>query len=62
VRDLQALRGWRVLLAAGRRYDREDLDAQVRAYDRHFHSSFYRDTIGTIASVAQSGYQSNLRR
>jgi 2-phospho-L-lactate guanylyltransferase (CobY/MobA/RfbA family) len=62
VRDLQALRRWRVLIAAGRRYDRPELDAQARAYDRHFHSSFYRNTMGAIASVAQGGYQSNLRR
>jgi hypothetical protein len=59
VQDLKALRGWRVLIADGRRYDRQALERQLRSYDRHFHSSLYRNVFGAIVRLVEGRFQSS---
>jgi len=49
---LSALREWRIVFAAGRRYDRETLERWVDDYRQHFHSWFQRHIMGTVTALA----------
>ncbi len=57
-KDLRALRGWRIEIADGRRYDRAKVDGWVNRYRRHFHSWLYRTVMNTVAALALGSYQS----
>lgn len=58
--ELSAIREWRVLFAAGRRYDRVTVDAWVERYKAHFHSALYGIVFGTVARVMSGSYSSNI--
>jgi hypothetical protein len=58
--DLNALREWRVLYAAGRRYNRETVDGWMRRYDEHFHSPLYGFVFGQMTRLLAGSYSSNL--
>lgn len=50
--ELSALREWQIVIANGRRYDRELLDEWLGEYERHFHSWFQRGVMGPVAALA----------
>lgn len=54
VADLGALTRWRYVVAGGRLYSREDIDAAVRRYQRHFHGRFYSWIMNWIVSIVAS--------
>lgn len=54
VADLGALTRWRFVAAGGRLYSREDIDAAVRRYQRHFHGQFYSWLMNWIVSIVAS--------
>ena len=52
--DLGALTRWRFVAAGGRLYSREEIDAAVRRYQRHFHGRFYSWIMNWIVSIVAS--------
>ena len=51
VADLGALARWRFVVAAGRVYSREEIDAAVQLYRRHFRGGFYSWVMNFIVSL-----------
>lgn len=54
--DLASVKGWKFLMAGGRMYERNQIDAAVDAYDRHFRSAFYRTVTNSVVGLLVSRY------
>ncbi|MBO6634570.1 MAG: amidohydrolase family protein [Parvibaculum sp.] len=48
--SLSALSGWTVVIANGRRYDRETVDGWLARYDAHFHGVLYNTVVSGLVS------------
>jgi hypothetical protein len=51
---LDAAQDWQHLLVGGRLYARQEIDAAVEKYDRHFNSRFYSSVMNTAYSLLMS--------
>jgi cytosine/adenosine deaminase-related metal-dependent hydrolase len=61
VKDLGALRAWKIEFVGGRRYDRTTIDAWIEVYRRHFHSFLYSHVMNGIVAMVAHGYQHTAR-
>jgi cytosine/adenosine deaminase-related metal-dependent hydrolase len=55
-RRLGALRGWQVLFADGRRYDRATVDDWLTRYTHHFHDRLYAGALGGVVALAVNSF------
>ncbi|MEQ8325643.1 amidohydrolase family protein [Parvibaculum sp.] len=52
--SLEVIDNWRMLIADGRLYDRQTIDAWLSRYDKHFHGAIYNTVIsGLVSALAQ---------
>ncbi len=56
IEDLNALRDWKVLIADGRLYARDMIDAWTERYRRHFRGTYYTTIMGTVVGWVVGDY------